>query len=213
MNIAFIEDHTFVGQTLQLHLQERFAEVKHFPGGESFRDQAEQPDGWLPDVIITDLLLQGISGVELIRMYKDLGSRVGKEFQVIVLSSINEPATIRQLIKNGAQGYLSKEAALEEVITAIEMVSSGKMYIMDRLKDSVLASVIQHDKVNFYLSPQQQAILAEICKGKTIVETATTLSLSVNTARTYLQNIMRKFGVNRTPDLILFAIKNGLHQV
>src|SRR5215217_2939903 len=173
MNIAIIEDHTFVGQALQLHLQSKFKTVMLFSSGESFKKQAVQPGGWLPEIIITDLLLQGLSGVELIALYKTLGRELGTEFRIIVLSSINEPATIRQLLKNGAHAYLSKEASLEEVVTAVEYVRQGKTYIMDRLKDSLIASVVQDDKVNLHLSPQQQAILAEICKGKTIAEAAT----------------------------------------
>jgi len=216
MNIAIVEDHSFVAQTLQACLLNRFpdAVIRHFSNGEDLLSSLETPGNeWEPHIIITDLLVKGASGVELMRKYNQLKKTLGSDIKIIVLSSINEANTIRQILQNGANAYLTKEAEVEEMFDAIEKVMRGQTYIMSRLKDSLLSNVLAEDKVNLHLSPQQHAILIEICKGRTIIEAADELKLSVHTARTYLQNIMRKFEVNRTPDLILFAIKNGLFQV
>ena len=216
MKIAIVDDHAFVGETLLLCLNNKFAEadIKTFGSGEDLFTLIERPiQNWVPDLIISDLLLKKISGKELIKRYNELRKIHNLHMKIIVLSSVTQVDTVREIIKQGANGYLTKEASIEEIYKAINKIIMGNNFIMAGLKDSLISNMLQEDKVSLHLSPQQQALLREICNGKTVQEAATSLKLSVNTARTYLQTVMKKFNVNRTTDLVLFAIKNGLHQV
>lgn len=209
MTIALIDDHELIAKAITYMLQNDpgITEVKTFNAVPLF---LESLDGsWEPDVIITDLLLPGMGGMELMEKIRKM-----PEFsstKIIVLSSITDAHTIRHTFKIGANGYLSKDSSLEELTDAIQAVTEGKQYISKKLASSQTDLIFSEKPIRIHLTPREKDVLDLICSGLTSKEIAARLGLSVYTVQGYHKNIMKRFRVNRTADLIVFAIQKGLY--
>lgn len=205
MKIALVDDHSMLTDLLQSILTPGASssrEVRSYNSGEDFLQS-----GWHPDIIITDILMPGLSGMELLDKIKP----PAWQSKVLILSGITDVQTIRQAIRAGASGYLSKSTSLDELNTAIEAVSNGEQYITARLKNNLLNTLFTEDQIVFHLSPREKDVLELICTGHTTKEVAYKLSLSAHTVHSYHKSIMKKFKVNRTADLIVFAMQKGLY--
>lgn len=205
MNIALIDDHRMLTDSLKsiLTADASIQEIKTFISAEAFLSA-----GWHPHIVITDILMPGISGIDLLEKLKDVQYL---QCKTIILSAITDVQTIRQAIRAGAAGYLSKNTSIEELAEGIEAVKNGEQYISARLRNSLLNSVFTEEQVIFHLSPREKDVLELICSGHTVKEAAYKLHLSVHTVHSYQKTIMKKFKVNRTADLIVFAIQKGLY--
>lgn len=159
------------------------------------------------DIIILDILLPEMNGMDvLVEIKKQL-----IDSKVIILTSIVEVPTLKMTLRNGANGFLCKDCTYEELFEAIESVLRDDIYVSKSLRKSFLKNTISNEKSIYELSPREKEVLKYICDGKTIKETAYMMELSYHTVQSYQKNIMRKFNVNRSADLIVFAIKNGLY--
>ena len=149
-----------------------------------------------------------MSGLELISECKK--RPLLSNLAIIVLSSIIEPITIKEAISLGANAYLAKDASLNDLKEALNHVINipKRPYIGNSLKDTLIKSNFDQHEIN--LSPREKCLLKLICEGNTIKEIADIENLSAHTIQSYMKNLMRKMKVNRTPDLILKAIKIGL---
>ncbi|MBN9299935.1 MAG: response regulator transcription factor [Filimonas sp.] len=209
MDIAFIDDHKILTDSIKnfLSLDEAIQEVRTFDDGKVFL--ASLNDFWVPDIVITDLLLPGFTGME---MMQELAQKpLKKSPRVIILSSITDVQTIKQAIRLGAAGYLSKGTAIAELQEALHAVYAGEQYISQKLRNSLVNSVFTEEQIVYHLSPREKDVLTLICSGCTVKEAAYKLNLSVHTVQSYHKNIMKKFKVNRTADLIVFSIQKGLY--
>ena len=148
-----------------------------------------------------------MTGIDLLTSFKQQKRKV----KVILLSSITEAQTIRYALRNGASGYLSKDSSIEELADALLTVHNGEAYIGENLRNILIRNSLTEDRFVYSLSPREKEVLIMVCSGKTIKETAYDMDLSVHTVQTYYKTILKKFNVNRTADLIVFAIKNGLY--
>jgi two-component system invasion response regulator UvrY len=92
-------------------------------------------------------------------------------------------------------------------------VITGGQFISPALEKSLIKSIFTEDQHVFHLSPREKEVLSLVCSGRTIKEMAYDMALSAHTVQTYQKKIMKKFKVNRTADLIVFAIQNGLYHV
>ncbi|BAV07899.1 DNA-binding response regulator, LuxR family [Filimonas lacunae] len=163
--------------------------------------------GWQPDIIVTDILMPGLSGMELLEIVKEKNYTS----KVLILSGITDVQTIKQAIRSGAAGYLSKNTSLEELTAAIAAIHNCEQYISNKLRNSLLNTVFTEEQVVFHLSPREKDVLELICSGHTVKEAAYKLNLSAHTVHSYHKSIMKKFKVNRTADLIVFAMQKGLY--
>jgi len=203
MNVAIVEDHKIIAEALNRSLvsHEKIKEIRLFFSSDSFLDKA---NSWSPNLIISDLLMPGVNGVELIKAYK---AKLGDKVRIIILSSVTNKTTVKQALRQGANGYLSKEEPLEDLIKAIHAVINGESYISESLKDENNPS----DDSGYHLSPREKDVLNLVCSGRIMKEVADDLGLSIHTVQSYHNNILRKFKVRRTSDLIVAAIRNGFY--
>jgi len=208
MKIVLLDDHILLSETLANVLQQRIpgSEIKVFKNGELFL--AADFKTWEPDLVIADMLMPGPNGIEVM---EKAFLQFGRQYKFIFLSSIVDVHTIKNAMRMGGSGYLSKDTPIEEVLEAIEVVMDGEQYIGKNLKDSLVKYVFAEDQITFHLSPRQKEVLEMVCKGKTPKEIAYETGLSQHTVQEYLKAIMRKFKVNRTTDLVVFAIQKGLY--
>ncbi|WP_336733549.1 response regulator transcription factor [Chryseobacterium sp. VD8] len=212
MKICIVDDHKVIAQSIKNSINESItsSEIDTYSCAADFFEKCDINN--LPQILITDLLMPGINGVELLKSYKAFFERQNHiNCKIIVLSIISDVHTIKMAMRYGADVYLSKESDLEELLFAIDECLKGNRYYGKNLRDSIIDSITKEEQIIFHLSPREKEVLKHVCSGKTIKEAAHSMNLSVHTVKTYYKNIMKKFNVNRTSDLIVFAIKNGLY--
>lgn len=210
MHIAIIDDHKLLTDAIEVAIDSMSKGYKLtvFNQPQLFIESLARK---IPiDLVITDLLMPQMSGIDLIQAIR---AGRGNEIKVIVLTSVNDAQTIRHAMRVGANGYISKDSALAELHDAIDEITNGRDFISKSLQKNLIKSMFIEDQYVLHLSPREKEVLTLVCSGRTIKEMAYDLGLSAHTVQTYQKNIMKKFKVNRTADLIVFAIQNGLYHV
>ena len=160
------------------------------------------------DVVILDISMPGKSGLDLIKDLKQVQPLV----RILMLSMYPEERFAMRSLKAGASGYLTKEMAPEEIVTAIRTIYSGRKYITPALAD-MIADELQNpsEKVpHELLSDREFEVLCMLAVGKPVVEIAGTLSLSESTVSTYRMRILQKMNLKSNSDLIHYGIEHGL---
>jgi len=160
------------------------------------------------DLVLLDLKMSGISGIDVIKHLKI----IKPDLPVIVLSMHAEDQYAVRTIKAGASGYLTKETAAENLITAIRRVVAGGKYISPTLAETLADSIagggteLPHEK----LTDREFQVLCMIASGKTVSEIGSELFLSVKTISTYRQRVLEKMNLKNNSELTHYAIKNNL---
>ena len=167
-------------------------------------DALEKIQEYHPDMVITDINMPEITGIEFT-------SKLKKEFpkiKVIGMSTFNERSYISQMIQNGADGFLVKSASKEEIEEAIHSVMDGKMYL------SVDVNMNTQEKKDLKNQPiltrREKEILVLIADGFTNPQIAEKLFISLHTVDTHRKNLLSKFEINNSASLIKLATKYGM---
>ena len=156
----------------------------------------------VPDILITDIRMTGLSGIELTRIVKE----EYPEIKVIGLSMFDKPEIIKELIDAGAEGYLLKDLEKEELINAILEVRNGNIYYSGSVADVLLKTSDNKD----FLTKREKEIIGLISKEKTNVEIADQLFISAHTVESHRKNIFRKTKAKSIVGLINYAHENKL---
>jgi DNA-binding NarL/FixJ family response regulator len=160
------------------------------------------------DVVVLDIAMPGRSGLDILKELKS-----GKpELPVLILSIHPEEQYAVRVLKAGASGYLTKDSAPDELITAIRKVSGGKKYISASLAEKLAYDLeIGAEKpLHETLSDREYDVMCRIASGKTVKEIAEQLYLSVKTISTYRARILEKMRMKNNAELTHYAIKHEL---
>ncbi len=160
------------------------------------------------DVVVLDIAMPGRSGLDILKELKS----GNPELPVLILSIHPEEQFAVRVLKAGASGYLTKDSAPDELITAIRKVSRGKKYISASLAEKLAYDLeIGVEKpLHETLSDREYAVICMIASGKTVKEIAEELYLSVKTISTYRSRILEKMKMRTSAELTHYAIKHGL---
>jgi two-component system invasion response regulator UvrY len=160
------------------------------------------------DLVLLDISMPGRDGLEVLKDLKHEHPRLA----VLMLSMYPEEQYAIRALRSGAAGYLTKESAPDELITAVRKVSSGGKYVSASLAEK-LASKLGKDSdrpLHERLSDREYQVLRKIASGGTVTEIAGELSLSVKTVSTYRARVLEKMCMKGNADLTRYALENGL---
>lgn len=162
-----------------------------------------------PDVVLMDIRMPGIGGVEATRRITQTGART----KVIIITAVNDDVHPRKLIQAGASGYITKNTSVDEVATAIKTVMGGNIYISPCIAQQLVLSDLAPGQMASplaLLSERELQIAQMITSGHRAGEVAAILNISAKTINTHKYRIYEKLGVSNDVELTLAAVKHGL---
>ncbi len=160
------------------------------------------------DLVLLDIAMPGRGGMDILKQLKHEKPKL----PILMLSMYPEEQYAVRSLKAGASGYLTKESAPEELISAIRKVSQGGKYVSSSLAEK-LAVYLETDTekpVHETLSDREYQVMLMIASGKTVKQIADELSLSIKTISTYRARTLRKMGMKNNAEITYYAIKNEL---
>ncbi len=210
IKVLVADDHTILRQGIKALLdnQEGIEVVGEAKDG---REAIKLIEELLPDVILMDIAMPGLNGAEATR-------RIKKKFpkmKVLVLTMYANEEYISQTLNAGANGYLVKETAFQDLITAIKAVYRGEAFMSPSISKKVMNSYIQQDrgdkkKICEILTTREREILQLIAEDNSSKKIAETLFISPKTVETHRTHIMDKLNIHNRSGLIKYAIRKGM---
>ena len=160
------------------------------------------------DVLILDITLPGMSGLEALQSIKN----IYPDLHVLILSMHPEEEFAVESIRKGAAGYVTKESAPEELLEAVRHVYNGQKYISPSLAEKLASDMKKETKkpVHLSLSEREFNVMKKIATGMTPSEIAQELDLSPKTINSYRANVLKKMKLKTNAELTMYAIKNNL---
>jgi DNA-binding NarL/FixJ family response regulator len=167
-----------------------------------------------PDILVLDLILPDITGIELSKQI----TRNYPSIKILVLSSEIDEETITSTIKNGAFGYLNKDVSGKEFVEAIYSVYNGENYFGQKVSHIIYKSYIRKVKSPGQPEPvkltgREREIIQHLSEGLSFKETGDKLCISPRTVENHKNNILEKLGLRNTIELVKYAIKENIIQI
>ena len=205
--VLLADDHQIVTEGLQSLLAARFDVVGVVQDGQALLDAARMLE---PDVIVADISMPLVNGIEAtLRLRQEQ-----PQIKVVILTMHREEAYARRALEAGASGYVLKVAAPVELVQAIEAALAGKTYVTPELAGGQVGRVVRdpqrsHDPAAA-LTPRQREILQLLAGGQTAKEIGAILGISARTVESHKYELMEALGLERSAELVQFAVKHGL---
>ncbi len=209
LNVVIADDHQLVRQGLRA-LLESSHDVRVVGEAGTGYEAVEQVEQLNPDVIVMDLSMPLLDGVQATSRILDLGLST----QVVIVSMHADSAMIHGLVRRGVKGYLLKNALADELLLAIRSAGMGKLYLSPTISESVTSMLVNPQQENLgdaadLLTPREREVLQLVAEGHTNASIATLLTISVKTVEKHRANTMTKLEANDLATLIRMAIKKG----
>jgi DNA-binding NarL/FixJ family response regulator len=210
VTIVLVDDHEVLRHGLRSLLERE-------PGYKVVGEAADGPTALdlmaqlRPDVVVVDLVLPGMSGLELLRQLQ----RSAPQSRLVVLSMHTDTLHIREALRAGALCYALKDAPPLEIVRAVQEAAAGRRYLCQNVDQELLASSLAHvgtsvDDPYELLTESERAVLVLAAQGETSAAIARALSLSTRTVETYRANLLHKLDIRNQTDLVRYALKRGI---
>lgn len=203
--IILADDHSFIRLGLIQILKDEYptVDITEVADGEALVKEVLQHDF---DLVISDLDMPGRSGLEALEQIKQLKPSL----PVLILSIYPEELYAVRVLKAGASGYLNKNAAPYELVTAVQRILQGRKYITPEIGEKLLEQNEPGKKPHELLTNREFEIFKQLALGKTLTQVAETLSLALTTVSTHRSRIMKKLDVASNSELTRYAIAHHL---
>jgi DNA-binding NarL/FixJ family response regulator len=201
--VLLADDHAIVAQGLELLLKDSFNLVGTVRDGRALVEAATR---LRPDVIVADISMPLLNGLDAVRQLKSNGV----EAKVVILTMHADPHLAADAFRAGASAFVLKNSAGEELIRAIQEILQGRAYVTSLIaKDmiTVLMEAKSEGGSEAKLTPRQKEVLQLIAEGRTMKEVAGLLNISARTAETHKYEMMSVLGVRTTAELVQCAIR------
>jgi DNA-binding NarL/FixJ family response regulator len=183
------------------------------------RDAVDLAATTKPDVVLLDIGMPNLNGLEAARQISAMSPSVG----ILILTMHDSDSMVRDVLRAGARGFLLKSDAGRDLVAAVEAVQRQRTFFTTRVSQMVLDGFLDRERrINAteivdtepdLLTSREREVIQLLAEGRTSKEVAVTLNLSVKTAETHRTNLMRKLGLHSVADLTRYAVRNGIVQV
>lgn len=204
--LLIADDHELFVQGIRKILESEFDVVGTASDGNELLEVAAAKK---PDVILVDISMPRLNGIEAIRRLRKAGCRA----KVVVLTMHADPEFASEALEAGASGYVLKHCQPEEVQRALREVLIGRKYVTSRIADVLFEGTRGRIKAStpvVKLTPREREVLQLITEGLSVKEVAATLNLSPRTVEFHRYNVTDKLGLKTVAELTRYAIKHGL---
>ena len=207
ISICIIDDHEIVREGMK-RLIETEVDLRVVAEAANGRDLLERLKTHEADVLVLDLSMPGRSGIELISQIK----KSWPTLPILVLTMHEEYQYALRSIRAGAKGYLTKDAAGQQLVDAVRKLFSGRMFISPEVAELIAmqASLPTADFPHKTLSEREYEVFQHLVVGRSVSAIADTLHISIKTVSTHKTHILEKMQAQSVPDLVRYAIEHGL---
>lgn len=206
--IFIVDDHPIVRQGISQLINQEDDLVTCCEAG-SAQETLDLMEQCVPDILLLDISLDGVSGLELIKMLRSRRHKV----PVLVISMHDESLYAERALRAGAKGYVMKQEATEKMLTAIRQVLRGDLYISERMQAKILKRVLNGDDGGLspidLLSDRELEVFRLIGHGFATSDIARELNRSVKTVETHRAHLKDKLGLKNAAELTRFAVQWG----
>jgi DNA-binding NarL/FixJ family response regulator len=211
IRVLLAEDHTIVRKGLR-SLLDAEATISIVGEAENGRQAVEQVEQLLPDVVVMDIGMPELNGLEATRQIK----KRFPDVQVLILTVHTDQEYVLQILRAGASGYLVKQAAPTDLISAIQAAHRGGVFLSPSISRKVVEGYVGRagtaEEPDSYdrLTEREREVLQLIAEGHSTRQIAEQLHVSVKTAETHRTHLMDKLGLHSTAELTQYAIRRGV---
>jgi len=210
VNIILVEDHNVVRQGLRSLLEKEPDFIVLAEAGNGL-DALELVEQHQPDILVLDLMLPGLNGLEVTRQVIQRSPNT----HVIILSMYADESYVLKALNNGASGYVLKESTASELTQAIRAVQNNGRYLSPPFSDRAIASYLENVQDTTFdpydeLTTREREVLQLVVEGKTSTNIAEILVISSRTVEVHRANMMRKLNLHSQTELIRYAIRRKL---
>jgi DNA-binding NarL/FixJ family response regulator len=207
MQLVLVDDHPIVRRAMRELLVGNDPSIEILGEAETGPEAVALVSERGGDVVLMDLLLGSSNGIETTQAIL----RVNPDCRILIYTAVSEPAVAIEALAAGARGFAVKSDDLEELLLGIRQVAIGKRYVSPSLRDRVDEAAPKSGRRGLAsLSKREREIFDLIVSGRTSVELARDLSISLKTVETHRSRINRKLGVHSTGQIVRLAALNGL---
>jgi two-component system response regulator NreC len=211
IRVLLAEDHTIVRKGLRSLLEDKPG-IEVVGEAQDGREALHKSVELCPDIVLIDIAMPRLNGIEATRQIKQRCPEVN----VLVLTMYDDQEYVRQVLQAGAAGYVIKQAAPTDLLSAIEAVHRGDSYLSPTISKKVIQGYVEwSDASGSYdsydeLTPRQREVLQLIAEGYTTREIADLLTISTKTVESHRSNLMAKLDIHSTAGLTQYAIRKGV---
>jgi DNA-binding NarL/FixJ family response regulator len=205
--VLLADDHKIVTEGLRSLLEPEFVLVGIVEDGRELIAKAEELN---PDVIVADITMPSLNGIEAVGQLRKGGSKA----KVVFLTMHHDAMYARRAFDAGASGFVLKHSAPDELLTAIREALKGRTYVTPMIAGELMQSYkhgtgVKKDGFG-KLTPRQREVLQLLAEGKSPKEIARTLHISTRTVEFHKYHMMEQLGIETSAELVQFAIKHGI---
>ena len=206
IRLVLVDDHRVVRRGLRSYL-EAFADLSVVGEASSGEQVLKEVEGWLPDVVIMDILMPGgLDGIETTRRIRAISPHT----QVVVLTAHTDDARLVAALRAGAIGYVRKDADPEILLASVRAAARGQSLLDPAIAGSVLQELVGDTGVRHDLTDREMEVLRLLAHGQTNREIAGELVVSEETVKTHVGNILTKLHLAHRTQAVIHALKQGL---
>ncbi|MBI9019017.1 MAG: response regulator transcription factor [Phycisphaerae bacterium] len=208
IKIILADDHTVIRAGIR-SLLDKCPNIVVIAEASDGRETVEKAAQLKPDIIIMDIAMPNLNGVEATRKIKADNSRV----KILALSMHADKRYIIETLKAGASGYILKNCAVKELTDAINTINNNQTYLSPSIAEVVLDELLNDNtdvKNNSVLTAREKEVLQLISEGKSTKKIAMELHISVSTIETHRRQAMEKLNIHSIAELTKYAIREGL---
>jgi DNA-binding NarL/FixJ family response regulator len=202
--VLFVDDHVLLIESLRNVTETTFDFVGAAHDGRTAIEMAKKT---LPDVIVMDIAMPDLNGIEAARILRQEVSCA----RLLFLTMYADLPLLEEALRAGASGYVLKLCGIDEFVKAIQIVAGGNNYITPLLAGDLVSTLMatgsQRNTGEHTLTARQREVLQLLAQGKTMKEVATQLSISTRTTESHKYEIMRHLGVTTMAELIRYAVR------